>query len=108
MKEYCMYLRKSRADAEAEARGEGETLTRHHNMLMELAKKQNLSVVKIYKEIVSGDSIAARPQMQALLADVTEEKYAGVLVVEVERLARGDTIDQGIVAQAFRESSTKL
>ncbi|MBQ6035642.1 MAG: recombinase family protein, partial [Ruminococcus sp.] len=108
MKEYCMYLRKSRADVEAEARGEGETLTRHQNMLIELAKTQKLSVVKMYKEIVSGDSIAARPQMQALLADVTKGKYAGVLVVEIERLARGDTIDQGIVAQAFRESSTKI
>lgn len=108
MKEYCMYLRKSRADVEAEARGEGETLSRHQNMLIELAKKQKLNVVKIYKEIVSGDSIAARPKMQALLADVNEGKYAGVLVVEIERLARGDTIDQGIVAQAFRESSTKI
>lgn len=108
MKSYCIYLRKSRADAEAEARGEGETLTRHYNMLMELAKKQKLNIVKIYKEIVSGDSIAARPQMQTLLADVTEGDYAGVLVVEIERLARGDTIDQGIVAQAFRESSTKI
>lgn len=108
MKDYCMYLRKSRADVEAEARGEGETLSRHQNMLMEIAKKQKLDIVKIYREIVSGDSIAARPQMQALLADVTGRKYAGVLVVEVERLARGDTIDQGIVAQAFRESSTKI
>ena len=36
MKEYCMYLRKSRADVEAEARGEGETLTRHQNMLRNL------------------------------------------------------------------------
>ena len=108
MKGYCIYLRKSRADAEAEARGEGETLMRHQNMLTELAEKQKLNIVKIYKEIVSGDSIAARPQMQALLADVNEGKYIGVLVVEIERLARGDTIDQGIVAQAFRSSSTKI
>ena len=108
MKEYCIYLRKSRADAEAEARGEGETLSRHKKMLMELAKKQNLNIVNVYKEIVSGESIAARPQMQALLADVTDGKYAGVLVVEIERLARGDTIDQGVVAQAFRDTSTKI
>lgn len=108
MEDHCMYLRKSRADVEAEARGEGETLSRHQKMLMEVAEKQKLNVVKIYREIVSGDSIAARPQMQALLADVTGGKYAGVLVVEIERLARGDTIDQGIVAQAFRESSTKI
>ena len=108
MSEYCIYLRKSRADVEAEFRGEGETLSRHKNTLIELSKKQNLNIVKIYKEIVSGDSIAARPQMQALLEDVTVGKYAGVLVVEIERLARGDTIDQGIVAQAFRDSSTKI
>ena len=108
MNEYCIYLRKSRADAEAEARGEGETLSRHSNMLMELAGKLDLSIVRIYKEIVSGESIAARPQMQSLLADVAEGRYAGVLVMEIERLARGDTIDQGVVAQAFRDSSTKI
>lgn len=30
---YAIYLRKSRADAEAEARGEGETLARHERAL---------------------------------------------------------------------------
>lgn len=105
---YAMYLRKSRADVEAEARGEGETLAKHEKALTELAKKLNLSVVKQYREIVSGENIAARPQMQALLADVTEGKYEGVLVMEIERLARGDTIDQGVVAQAFKESRTKI
>ena len=108
MRGYCMYLRKSRADLEAESRGEGETLSRHLAMLTELAERQELNIEQVYKEIVSGDSIAARPQMQALLADVSGGRYAGVLVVEIERLARGDTIDQGIVAQAFRESSTKI
>ncbi len=108
MDEYCIYLRKSRADIEAEERGEGETLARHQSTLIELAKKQKLNVVKLYKEIVSGDSIAARPQMQAMLADITSGNYTGVLVMEVERLARGDTIDQGIVAQAFHESGTKI
>ena len=108
MDEYCMYLRKSRMDLDAEARGEGETLARHQAMLMELAKRQGLNIVKIYKEIVSGDSISARPQMQMLLSDLAQNKYAGVLVVEVERLARGDTIDQGIVAQAFKQSNTKI
>ena len=29
MERYCLYLRKSRADCEAEARGETETLARH-------------------------------------------------------------------------------
>ena len=34
---YCAYLRKSRADMEAEARGEGETLARHQKRIEELA-----------------------------------------------------------------------
>lgn len=38
---YCLYLRKSRADAEAEARGEGETLARHEKMLLDVAKRQS-------------------------------------------------------------------
>lgn len=105
---YCIYLRKSRPDIDAEKHGEGETLARHQSMLMELAKRCKFDVVKVYKEIVSGDSISARPQMQALLSDIGQGKYEGVLVAEVERLARGNTIDQGIVAQAFKESGTKI
>lgn len=108
METYCIYLRKSRADAEAEARGEGETLARHEHALLDLAKRGNLTISHIYREIVSGDSIAARPQMQQMLQDVTDKAYTGVLVMEIERLARGDTIDQGVVAQAFRESGTKI
>ncbi len=105
---YCLYLRKSRADAEAEARGEGETLARHQSTLMATAKALGLSVTEIYKEIVSGDSIAARPVMQHLLSEVEQGIWQGVLVMEIERLARGDTIDQGIVAQTFQYSSTLI
>ncbi len=106
--EYAIYLRKSRTDIEAEAKGEGETLARHEHILLELANKKGLRIGKIYREIVSGETIEARPEMQKLLADVRQGKWKGVLVVEVERLARGETIDQGIVAKAFRVSNTKI
>lgn len=102
MPDYAIYLRKSRADQEAELHGEGETLARHEKLLLDLAQKQKLNIVKIYKEVVSGESIEARPQMKQLLYDVMQGKYAGVLCVEVERLARGDTIDQGEVAKTFK------
>ena len=108
MDNYAIYLRKSRADAELEKLGQGETLSRHRAALTELARKQDLNVVKIYEEIVSGDSIASRPQMQALLTDVEEGKYKGVLVMEIERLARGNGIDQGIVSQTFSVSKTLI
>ncbi|MDR0885420.1 MAG: recombinase family protein [Clostridiales Family XIII bacterium] len=105
---YCIYLRKSRADAEAEAHGEGETLARHERLLIELSKRQHLNITEIYREIVSGETIAARPVMQRLLAEVEQCIWDGVIVMEVERLARGDTIDQGLMAQTFKYSGTKI
>lgn len=105
---YCMYLRKSREDIEAESHGEGDTLLRHEHTLMALAKKLNISVGHIYREIVSGESIDSRPQVQELIRDVEQRKWRGVLVVEVERLARGDTLDQGLIARAFAISATKI
>lgn len=106
--EYCLYVRKSRSDAEAEARGEGETLARHTRTLLDLAAARKLGIGHVYKEIVSGETIAARPVMQQLLQDVEQGVWQGVLVMEIERLARGDTIDQGIVAQTFKFSDTKI
>lgn len=105
---YCIYLRKSRADYELEERGEMETLARHETALLALAKQLNLSVTQIYKEVVSGETIAARPVVQKLLDEVEQGVWEGVLVMEVERLARGDTIDQGIVARAFKMGNTKI
>ena len=69
---YCLYLRKSRADMEAEARGEGETLARHEKLLLEVAKRGPYTVTQIYREIVSGETIAARPVVQQLLQEVEE------------------------------------
>lgn len=103
---YAIYLRKSRADLEYE--NEMDTLIKHEKTLLELANKKGLTISSTYKEVVSGDTIASRPQMQNLLRDVEEGLYDGVLVMEVERLARGDTIDQGIVAQTFKLSNTKI
>lgn len=99
--DYAIYLRKSRADLEAEARGEGETLARHRAALRALAGRRGLHVVREYAEIVTGDSIAARPQMQMLLDDVKRGLYAGVIVNDVDRLGRGDSIDQEIIKYAF-------
>ena len=80
---YCIYLRKSRKDLEAEQHGEGETLARHERALLALA-------------------------MQQLLREVEQNLWDGVLVMEVERLARGDTIDQGVVQRAFQYSNTLI
>lgn len=105
---YAIYLRKSREDIESEKYGESETLARHEKILTALASTRNLTIGKIYREVVSGETISERKEMQKLLKDVENEKWTGVLVVEVERLARGDTADQGRVSKAFKYSHTKI
>lgn len=106
--EYCIYLRKSRADLEAEARGAGDTLARHERILLDLAKSRSLPIGAIYRELASGERISTRPVIQQLLAEVEAGRWLGVLVSETSRLARGDTIDQGVVAQAFKYSHTLI
>ena len=106
--EYAMYLRKSRADIELETFDKLDTLKRHETILTELAKRNHYPIGEIYREVVSGETIDARPEMQRLLADIKAGRWKGVLVVEVERLARGDTKDQGIVAEAFKFTNTLI
>lgn len=108
METYALYLRKSRADMDAEARGEGETLAKHRAALTDYARRRGLLIVREYAEIVSGDSIAARPQMQALLEDVKRGMYAGVIVNDVDRLGRGDSIDQEIIKLTFAAAHTLI
>ena len=52
----AMYLRKSRRDVELEAVGAEDTLQRHRRVLLELARQMELTVTKIYQEVVSGDT----------------------------------------------------
>jgi len=105
---YCIYLRKSRADYEAEQRGEGETLSRHRDILTALAAHNHHPIGHIYQEIVSGETIADRPQVQQLISDLGAGKWAGVYVMEIERLARGDAMDQGLITHAFKSSGALI
>ena len=52
MDEYCIYLRKSRADMEAEARGEGETLKRHERTLLDLIEKMKMLKGRCMRPII--------------------------------------------------------
>ena len=103
-----MYLRKSRADRDAELQGQGETLARHKKILDTLAEGMGITIGRVYSEVVSGETIEDRPAVQELLHDVSENMWDGVLVVEVERLARGNTRDQGTIADIFKYSNTKI
>ena len=100
----AIYLRKSREDEELKE----ETLARHEKMLLEYCARNKLNIVKIYKEVVSGESIANRPEMQRLLDDVAAGAYNGVVCIEIERLSRGNQLDQCEILEVFKSSNTKI
>lgn len=104
---YAIYLRKSRKDDEVIS---GDTLSRHEKMLMDLADRMGIVIHEhdIYREIVSGESIEARPQMQRLLKAVEMRTYTAVLCIELERLSRGNGADQARILKAFQFSNTKI
>lgn len=107
MDEYAVYLRKSRADIEAEKLGEGETLARHKKILLALAARKGLYVGKIYKEIVSGETIAARPEMQDLIKDCYSGKWRGIITMDPDRLSRGDQGDMQTVMDCLKYANNR-
>lgn len=107
---YCAYLRKSRADEVREKVEDGYDALAHHRIALEaLADKMGVEIGRWYSDgIKSGEKIEGRDGMQSLLLDVQACAWDGVLVVEVERLTRGDLIDQGTVLRSFADTSTLI
>lgn len=108
MEQYAMYLRKSRFDRDYAELSIEETLKRHKSILDKVAGDRGYYIAHIFNEVVSGESIAARPEIQKLLEEVGAGLYVGVLVVDVERLARGNSADQAYISQVFQFSGTKI
>jgi site-specific DNA recombinase len=108
-----LYLRKSRKDIEeekkaAESGQSYDTLQRHRDTLMAVVRKEGHNIIGIYEEVVSGESISERPEIQKMLREVETGIADAVLVMDLDRLGRGDMLDQGILDRAFRYSGTKI
>lgn len=103
-----IYLRKSRGE-------DGETLEevleRHEKILQDYAVKvfgARIPQENIYKEVVSGEEIDERPEIQKVFHRLNDHDIKGVLVVEPQRLTRGDFQDMGRVLDIFKYSSTLI
>lgn len=105
---YCILLRKSREDIEAEARGQFETLALHEAALTRLAETMGIKISKIYRELVSGDRLDDRPETMQLVQEVMRGEWDGVLANDIQRISRGDMIDQGVIMNAFKYSRTLI
>ncbi len=105
--EIVAYLRKSRSyDALMTVE---EVLAKHDAILDEWAEKnigEKIAEENKYREVVSGETIDDRPEMSKLLKDIENPRIKAVLVVEVQRLSRGDLEDAGRLIKLLRYTNT--
>lgn len=99
------YLRKSRME---EGMDTDEVLRKHRQALEECAQRHGLTILEYFPEVVSGESLYARPQMLRLLEAVEAGKCDAVLCMDLDRLSRGRMKDQGIILDAFKDSGTLI
>ena len=107
--QYLMYLRKSRQDDPRET--VEEVLSKHERDLQELALREfggRIPEGNIYREVVSGESIEGREEMQKVLSRIESPNIKGVLVVDPQRLSRGDLEDCGRLISDFRYTQTVI
>lgn len=101
----AQYLRKSRME---EGMDTEEVLAKHRKALAEFAERNNIHIIETYYEVVSGESLYARPEMLRLLKDVEDGCYDAVLCMDLDRLSRGRMRDQGVILDTFKDSGTLI
>ena len=101
------YLRKSRSDDPTLS--VEEVLQRHETILDDWAKANLGGIVpeeNKFREVVSGETIDDRPEIQKVLKLIESPKIKAILVVEVQRLSRGDLEDAGRLIKLLRYTNT--
>ena len=106
---YLLYLRKSRQDDPNETIE--EVLSKHETMLQEFMKREygfTIPEEDIYREVCSGESIADRTEIKKVLARIEDPQVKGVVVIEPQRLSRGDLVDCGNLINDLRYTKTMV
>lgn len=103
------YLRKSRTDDPT--LDVAEVLAKHEQMLDEWVERNLPGAGPIpednrYREVVSGETIDDRPEIQKVLQRVESPRIKAILCVEPQRLSRGDLEDIGRLVKLLRYSNT--
>ncbi len=105
--EVLIYLRKSRADNPEETIE--QVLSKHEKDIQDFAIRifgNKIPEENIYREVVSGETIDARPEMKNVLSKISGPDKKAVIVYDVPRLSRGDWEDGGKILSAFKYSNT--
>ena len=105
--EILVYLRKSRSDDPSLTLE--EVLEMHEAKLkgwIERNLDEPIPPENWFREVVSGETIQDRVEFQKILKLIESPKYKAVLVVESERLSRGDLMDCGLIIRMMRYTET--
>ena len=105
--EVIAYLRKSRTDDPLLT--VEEVLKKHETILDEWSEKYlggKVAESNKYREVVSGETIADRPKVKEVLKLIESPKIKAILIVEVQRLSRGDLEDAGYLIKILRYTNT--
>lgn len=101
------YNRKSRTDDPLLS--VEEVLAKHKQMLDDWVSRNldgPIPEENCFQEVVSGETIDSRPQVQELLRRVESPKIKAVLIKEPQRLSRGDLEDIGRLVKILRYTNT--
>lgn len=104
IKYVSIYLRKSRAEELTDTTE--EVLRKHKQILMDLAKDRGYTILHIYLEVKSGESLSARPEMLSLLKNINGND--AILCMDIERLGRGSQQDSGLILDTFKDNDVKI
>ena len=105
--EIIEYLRKSRSD-DALLTVE-EVLAKHESILDEWAENnlgEKIPEENKFREVVSGETLDDRPEILEVLKRIESPHIKAILVVEVQRLSRGDLEDAGRLIKLLRYTNT--
>lgn len=101
------YGRKSRTDDPLLTTD--EILAKHSKIIEEYAIKNlggPIPEENKYMEVGSGESLKERPEITRLLKDIESPAVKAIIVVEVQRLSRGDLEDAGKLIRLLRYTNT--
>lgn len=86
-----------------------DVLEKHSKILEEYAIKHlggPIPEENKYMEVGSGESLKDRPEITRLLKDIEDPEVQAILVVDVQRLSRGDLEDAGRLIRLLRYTNT--
>ena len=86
--EILIYLRKSRTDDPALT--VAETVAKHEQMLDDYAVRtwgDTIPEQNRFREVVSGETIEARPEIKKVLRLIEQDRFKAILIVEPQRLS---------------------